>query len=204
MATLGTLLEIQRCPHCGIDSPNLVRQNSFQTYSPRSNIYNEPIRRTWGIYSCQRCGGVVTASADHDKGLVKEIYPKSITVDENIPVRARNYLSQALDSINAPSGAVMLAASAVDSMLKDKGMKDGSLYSRINKAMENHLITEEMSKWAHEVRLDANGERHADEKEMPTPEDAKRVIDFALALGEFLFVLPSRVNRGIQEATDKS
>ena len=50
----------------------------------------------------------------------------------------------------------MLAASAVDSMLKEKGYKDGSLYKRIEQAAGDHLITAEMASWAHEVRLDAN------------------------------------------------
>ena len=56
-----------------------------------------------------------------------------------------------------------------------------------------------MAHWAHEVRLDANDQRHADQAaDLPTTEDAKRVIDFASAFAEFLFVLPSRVQRGIR------
>jgi hypothetical protein len=83
-------------------------------------------------------------------------------------------------------------------MLKDKGLKEGKLYPRIKKAAAEHLITEGMEKWAHQVRLDANDERHADEDSiMASEEDAKRAIDFAQALAEFLFVLPSRVTRGI-------
>jgi hypothetical protein len=93
----------------------------------------------------------------------------------------------------------MLAASAVDAMLKAKDLKSGSLYDRINKAAERHLITDEMARWAHDVRLDANDERHADENaELPTLEDAKRAIEFSLALAQFMFVLPERVRRGIQ------
>jgi predicted protein tyrosine phosphatase len=96
----------------------------------------------------------------------------------------------------------MLAASAVDAMLKVKGLSDGNLYSRIEKAVSDHLITADMSKWAHEVRLDANDQRHADEAaKLPTEEDASRVIDFVLSLGEILFVLPKRVQRGIERAT---
>ncbi len=91
----------------------------------------------------------------------------------------------------------MLAASAVDAMLKDKGFKQGSLHGRINDAAKQHLITEEMAAWAHEVRLDANDERHADEEaDMPSTDDAERVIEFVLALAQFLYVLPSRVERG--------
>lgn len=92
----------------------------------------------------------------------------------------------------------MLAASAVDSMLKQRGLTEGSLYARIEKAVEQHLITAEMAKWAHAVRLDANYQRHADESaELPNEADAQRSIDFAAALGEILFVLPARIERGL-------
>lgn len=43
----------------------------------------------------------------------------------------------------------MLAASAVDAMLKEKGLRQGSLFSRIDEAAQQHLITEEMKRWAH-------------------------------------------------------
>lgn len=92
----------------------------------------------------------------------------------------------------------MLAASAVDAMLKLKKYVQGSLYSRIEQAVTDHVITQDMAAWAHAVRLDANDQRHADETTtMPDSTDAKRVIEFAKALGEFMFVLPSRIQRGI-------
>jgi hypothetical protein len=102
-----------------------------------------------------------------------------------------------MSSLHAPTGAIMLTASAVDSMLKDKGFKDGSLNVRIDAAAKSNLITQEMAAWAHEIRLDANDQRHADENaELPTEGDAEKVIEFANALAQFLFVLPARVERG--------
>ncbi len=91
----------------------------------------------------------------------------------------------------------MLAASSIDAMLKEKGYKDGSLYDRIKQAAKDHLITEEMAVWAHDVRLDANDQRHADDQaSLPDEEDASKCIEFAQALAEFLFALPARVERG--------
>jgi hypothetical protein len=93
----------------------------------------------------------------------------------------------------------MLSASAVDAMLKIKGYNEGSLYHRIEQAVSDHLITNEMATWAHEVRLDANDQRHADEAAaLPTSQDALRVLEFASALAEFLFVLRGRIQRGLQ------
>jgi len=91
----------------------------------------------------------------------------------------------------------MLTASAVDAMLKDKGYKEGTLNSRIDAAAKDHLITSEMAAWAHEIRLDANDQRHADENAgLPNDTDADKVIEFANALAQFLYVLPARVARG--------
>jgi hypothetical protein len=67
--------------------------------------------------------------------------------------------------------------------------------------VQQHLLTPDMATWAHEVRLDANDQRHADAAAtLPTTDDASRAIDFALALADILFVLPSRVQRGIKQA----
>jgi hypothetical protein len=129
--------------------------------------------------------------------IILKIWPESTIVDDSIPERAREYLSQAISSISAPAGAVMLAASAIDAMLKDKGYKDGTLYSRIESAAKTHLITDEMASWAHDIRLDANDQRHADESiTLPSSLDATKSIEFANALAQFLYVLPARVERG--------
>src|SRR5262245_14343525 len=106
----------------------------------------------------------VVASAFNVPGAqISETFPGADELSEEIPPRARTYLRQAQESLHTPGGAVMLAASAVDAMLKAKGYGDGSLYSRIKQASADHRITEDMALWAHHVRLEANNPRHADE-----------------------------------------
>lgn len=195
-ATLTQTLELGRCPHCGVDRPNLQRLAEHKTLD-----YRNGRTRTWGIYTCARCGGIVTAWAVESGRTVEEVFPSSPGVDPTIPSPAKEYLQQGLESLHVPAGAVMLAASAVDAMLKVKGYKEGWLYERIDKAAQDHLITPEMAKWAHEVRLDANDPRHADEKTpLPDGTGARKAVDFAQALAQFLFVLPARVQRGLAEA----
>jgi len=193
---LDSHLLLKRCPHCRVDNPNITDVKRFIT-----NSFDNSNQRHWAIYVCNRCGGVITASSGDPNGVVDELYPRGISVSDYIPERARVFLDQAIDSLGAPSGSIMLAASSIDSMLKNKGYKERSLYSRIKKATDDHLITEGMSKWAHSVRIEANSERHADEiSDLPDHQDAKKTVEFALALAEFLFVLPSRVEKGIEEA----
>ena len=46
----------------------------------------------------------------------------------------------------------------------------------------------------------ANDQRHADEAvALPDESHAKKCIEFTRALGEFLFVLPARIERGRKE-----
>ncbi len=90
-------------------------------------------------------------------------------------------------------------------MLKAKGLRKGKLGQRTDRAAARHLITEDMAKWAHRVRLDANEPRHADEKRpLPSAEDGRRSLDFALALAQFLFVLPARVEEGLKAVTKEA
>ncbi len=200
MPNLESHLTLTRCPHCRVDSPNITITNRFKT-----NSFNNSDLRYWAIYICNRCGGVITAASPYaENGWIEEMFPEEIIVDESIPTKPKAFLNQAIDSLHAPSGSIMLAASAIDSMLKEKGYKTGKLYSRINNAVTDHLITKEMGLWAHEVRLDANDERHADdEAELPTSKEAKKTVDFALALAEFLFILPSKIERGLKDAAQK-
>lgn len=186
-------LEIDRCPHCSVARPRMPRSTAFDT---KAHTGKRP--RHWVVYVCATCGGaVLTACTTSNPPVISEIYPKPASVDKAIPEKARSFLSQAIASLHAPAGAVMLAASAVDAMLKAKGKATGSLYSRIDASASEHLITEEMAEWAHEVRLEANDQRHADdEAALPSEADATRVIEFATALGEFMFVLPHRIQEG--------
>ena len=196
MTILGEQLNLSRCPHCSADKPSLLK-----VFENTSANYQGGNPRCWRIYCCRGCGGYILASAINYNQEIIEVYPKSEEVDETIPDVAREYLKQAVSSLNAPAGAIMLCASSIDAMLKNKEYIEGSLYSRIDQAKNDNLITENMAEWAHEVRLDANDERHADKNHsLPVEDDAKRVIEFTISLAEFLFVLPSKVRRGIEDA----
>ena len=198
---LSTVFELPRCPHCGIDNPNLTM---IAQATPNDLA---GVRHWWRFYACTRCGGTVSATSGASNNTqlwdreATRWFPVSRQVSDDVPERPRHFLTDALNAMAAPSGAVMLAASAVDAMLKAKGLREGKLFKRIEKAVEDHLITPEMGRWAHDIRLDANAERHADEDApMPTAADAEKCVDFALALAELLFVLPARVERGIAAA----
>jgi len=196
MPKLNNQLELNRCSHCGVAKPNLPMSWAAQTRG-----HSGDNQRFWKIYKCLTCGGLITASATSDLGQVVQYFPANVKVHEAISNPAGDFLQQAIDSIHTPAGSVMLSASSVDAMLKLKGYTDGTLYKRINAAIKDNIITREMGDWAHEIRLDANDQRHADSNaELPSKTDARKCIDFALALAQFLFVLPQQVQRGLADA----
>lgn len=190
-------LQQPRCPHCSIDKPNLKAvMSQFSTFDDTKRVH-----RDWRVYVCQRCGGPIIAGETPGYG-INEVYPSIPALSDVIPTRVHEYLKQAIESTFAPSGSVMLCACAVDAILKERGYKEGKLYTRIKKAIDEGILTEDMGKWAHQIRLDANDERHADEDAtMPTVENARQSIEFAKTLAELLFVLPSKVTRGIADTT---
>lgn len=196
---MGDALRLHRCPYCSIDSPNITIYGAGVV---ASNDYREQNTKVWAMYRCNRCGNILLASANQNRGKITQLLPTPETFDDSIPERANYYLQQASNSIKiSPSASIVVCASSVDAMLKAKGYKEGSLNSRIRKAAQEHLITDAMAEWAHYIRLEANEERHADEDApLPTSDDAQHCFDFAKALGHFLFVLPSRVQKGLAEA----
>jgi len=194
MPKLDPYLKISKCPHCSVDNPNLKCVATFTTTADdRTNT------RDWGVYQCMRCGGAVTAWAYPHDGEARKVFPSPEILDDILPEKVKSFLQQAMDTVFAPAGSVMLCASAVDAMLKEKGLSEGSLYTRINKGIEEGFLTKEMATWAHQVRLDANDQRHSDVNAgLPTTDDAKQAIEFTKTLSEFLFVLPSKVTKGIE------
>lgn len=187
----GGALDLDRCPHCRVADPLLSAIHGFMTTDSSHHA------RHWRVYCCSRCGGAILGAALSTDSHISEVYPTPEMIELGLPAKAGALLAQAFDSMHAPSGAIMLCAACVDAMLKEKGLKEGSLNSRIDKAAAENLITADMAQWAHEVRLDANAERHAHEAaELPGQEEAKRCIEFTRALGMFLFTLPLMVANG--------
>lgn len=198
------LVGLDRCPQCGVATPFMEQKLLFNQRLGRSNS-----SLIWGLYHCHSCDRMclaesypvpVSNSSQVRLGEypVSRFYPPPRMVDQNIPSEARRFMKQAIDTLFAPDAAIVMAASAVDAMLKSKGYKTGNLYSRIDQAVAEHVLTEGMGKWAHKVRLDANAVRHVDDTlSPPTEADAANVVDFASALGDFLFVFTARVDKAV-------
>lgn len=204
---IGPLRGMKRCPHCGIADPRLEIVWASQGQTHRADSGKGTY---WGAFQCSTCGSIVLANSSKagpvlGETQIERIIPAEKVAHEDLPPTARHYLQQAYMTLAAPDAATVMAASAVDAMLKEVGYPEGKLYPRIEKALKDHVLTEGMAKWAHAVRLEANNVRHADEeKPHATPEEAAQAVEFAEALGSFLFVLNARIERGLAKASDLS
>jgi DNA-directed RNA polymerase subunit RPC12/RpoP len=103
MPYLSPNLDLARCPHCNVDRPNLVTVVSQFT----TTMHDGRVQRAWVSYKCTRCGGVVVAGGLFGRSgqsiEVTEIYPRPVQVDESLPAIAREYLSQAINSLRPPA-----------------------------------------------------------------------------------------------------
>lgn len=208
------LNEMPRCPRCGAARPTLHLQIFV---FPEARVNENQGLEGWAVYQCSSCNDIIAFKAtmpwsrnsDNIRKQINghyEVYPTEMMPNasedfNDWPERAATYMRQALEALGAPDGAVMLAGSAVDAMLKEKGYQDGSVHSRIERAVKDNVLTADMGAWAHEVRLAANAPRHAD-RESPhaTKQEALAALEFTRALAQFLFILPARVERGKQAA----
>ena len=152
------------------------------------------------------CAGLLLAQGakahpDNAQAPIEALYPTARRAAAEIPETARRFLQEAMETLHAPDAAAVMAGGAVDAMLKHLGFTEGSVYSDINQAVSDHILTPAMGKWAHKVRVDANRPRHADTEDpfVSVPE-AHQSVDFCRGSRHYLFVLPSRIERGIEAA----
>jgi hypothetical protein len=193
--------------YCSTAHPTLQRVHVYNASPMKTTLIPLPgdgYLILWHIYICASCAGLVAAATTVSRninhameGPAQWTVPKLEALSADIPSRAASYLNQSRETLSSPSASVVMSASAVDAMLKERGYKTGSLYSRIEAAQSGGLLTENMADWAHDIRLDANDERHADYNAAgATGADAKRCLEFAETIADLLFVLPARVKRG--------
>ncbi|TIL22513.1 MAG: DUF4145 domain-containing protein [Mesorhizobium sp.] len=205
--TPHSLQAVPSCPRCNRANPAFVNVGGTVALPMDQYGLNNVIFFS-GVYRCTTCGRTVLAESQlmNVQGQpaqipVQNLLPRPQDIDAAILGKPRQFLSDALTSLNAPTASIMASCSAIDAMLKEKGVgrldpsgKERSLYKRIEEAVGLGILTADMAKWAHKVRLDANDQRHADDDApIPSQSQAQSIFDLANGLAEVLIVLPSKV-----------
>lgn len=198
MKILDKKFIINNCPHCQINNPNLgeVYHNTFQDSENKQ-------RKTWYIFCCNNCYGLVTVETaiNNSKNVIK-YFPENDVISEDIPNPAKKYLEEAVKTVHSPSASILVGSRSLNEMLLAIGYEDKNLYNKLQQASEDRKITSEMESWAHEVRLNANEERHPKKYSTEaTQEDAKNTIELLKAFAQYLFVLPAMIQKEIKKFT---
>jgi len=78
-------------------------------------------------------------------------------------------------------------------MMAELGYKQGGLWVRITKAVDDGVLTKNLGDWAKKVR-EIGVKTHTDEKpaKPPTQKEADDALLFANMLAQYLFVLPAK------------
>src|SRR5437879_2172088 len=139
-------LSLKRCPHCAVANPTISNRVAFDATPARyETLKGLGASLHWSVYACATCGGLVAAAvlragdgrflgAQPGGFIAYWIVPRPRTVAASLPQRVAYYLSQAQETLTSPSASVVMSASAVDAILKDRGYREGSLHSRIEQA----------------------------------------------------------------------
>jgi hypothetical protein len=195
-------LPLAKCPHCKIANPNIAQLTEMKIVT---DIYNQ--HQAWQLYYCASCASGIIAGGKYNIERtamhVNQIHPSPPDdLSEHIPKVAREYLTEARNGLHNSRSSIMASSTSIDAMLRDvlqdKGADGDTLYKRIKNAVKENILSEEMSNWAHQVRLNGNEQRHLEDKS-PALKDAQDCLDYAMMLAEILFVIPKRVQAGIDK-----
>jgi predicted nucleic-acid-binding Zn-ribbon protein len=84
------VLDLAKCPHCGVASPLLQRIHQFYFKRSLASQTND-----WSVYMCRSCGQPVMAGGKHGTGgPVEAVIPHAREIDSQIPERPRSYLQR--------------------------------------------------------------------------------------------------------------
>jgi hypothetical protein len=200
----GDKLEVWRitCAFCG------EKGHFSLAYHGEKKKPNSDKRLNFDVYQCHNCMGFVHVlwSASEFASMRGGLYGYKVLPwpmagkpepSENWPDGMKRFWVQAHDSLaneNWDAAAVM-ARSALQFVLREKGAKKGNLKSEVEDLAAKGVLHPLMAEWSHEVRELGNDSAHPEPAAPPTdPEDAKDIVNFLDFLLYYLYDLPKRIS----------
>ena len=170
---------------------------------------NSGKRLNFDVYKCENCAGFVHvfwSAAEFGIGM-RGLYDFKVLPwplsgkpepSENWPDGMKRFWIQAHDSLANENwdAANVMARSALQFVVRDKGAKKGKLKEQIDDLAMKGILHLLMQDWSHEVRLLANESAHPD---APSPasvtsEDAGDIVNFLDFLLFYLYDLPKQID----------
>lgn len=200
----GTELEVWRltCAFCG-EKGNFQRVFRQQKKKPNSDK-----RLNFDVYQCHNCASFIHVfwSAGEFASMRGGLYDFKVLPwplagkrepSKNWPEGMHRFWVQAHDSLaneNWDAAAVM-ARSALQFVVRDKGAKKGSLKEEIQDLVAKGILHPLMADWSHEVRELGNDSAHPGPTSEPTDkQDARDIVNFLDLLLLYLYDLPKQIS----------
>ena len=186
------------CPYCG--TKRVAFTILCEVTYDRHGFY-------WDTFAqCGHCrrGIVATFETSNNQkpsdGQYEELLDMAPSLPDNgapayTPENVARFFKQAMDNLPKNwDAAGSMFRKALDTGLTSKFPKiKGRLIDRIKEAEEQQMLTPELAKWAHQIRLDGNDAAH---KEEPfEEEDAKKLCDFTRLVFYYLFTLQGMLEK---------
>jgi len=116
---------------------------------------------------------------------------------ENWPPDVQRFWTQAHESLGIKNWDVsaVMARSAVQVTMRDKGAVGKDLYTEIEDLAAKGDLPPLMREWSHEVRVLGNDSAHPKPNAPPTtPQDARDIVQFLDSLLLYLYDYPKRIS----------
>jgi hypothetical protein len=107
------------------------------------------------------------------------------------PIQAAYNEARACYSAGAFTAAAVMCRKALEAICREHGVSERTLAASLKVLREQGVVEQRLYEWADALR-DAGNEAAHDVSVTVAPEDASDLLDFTLALGEYLFTFRDR------------
>lgn len=196
----GNQMEVWRlqCPFCG------EKGNFGLAHHAEKKKANSSKKLNFDVYQCRNCVGyvhVLWSANEFGYGIYEfRVLPWPIgkpEPSENWPPEVQRYWTQAKDSLKNENwdAAAVMARSALQIALRNKGAKGGNLKGEIEDLANKGVLHPLMKDWSTEVRELGNDSAHPKPSAPPTePKDARDIVQFLDFLLMYLYDLPKKIS----------
>lgn len=192
----GGRVMIIECPGCRsrVDA-DVIAQRDFE---------QEQGGDPYKIYflECRECRNVMLAQAsyrqvdfnDYDYDKPTRLWPEPVDIlHVSIPRLTRLSLEEASKCFGAQaySACAVMCGRAIEAICAEHGTKSKNLAAGLKELKDTQIIDQRLFDWGEALREQRNIGAHATGQNI-TREDARDVMDFAIAICEYVFVLAQR------------
>jgi len=155
----------------------------------------------YSFVECVGCKQVLVGYSEYERispeedgwgDLIRQ-WPEPVgRLHSNIPRTMRRSIEEARRCYGAEAymACAVMCGRAVEGICKDKVVAT-SLYQGLKKLNEQKIIDEKLLEWGDALRAERNIGAHAGEEEI-TAQDAADVLEFAVAISEYVYVLADK------------